>query len=72
MENIKEKSVQEGVRPCPFCGSTEILIDKCSKRVRCKKCYATSGLITRFADKGEGAALAAWNERYEDAKNDGE
>ena len=53
-------------KPCPFCGSTEIKFDKCTLRVRCKHCFATSGVITRFIDQGmkeEEAAKAAWNER---------
>lgn len=28
------------IKPCPFCGSTEILIDKCTTRARCKNCFA--------------------------------
>lgn len=58
------------LKPCPFCGSTDIKIDKCTARVRCKNCFATSGLVSRYKDKGDKAPIWAWNERYEDAKND--
>lgn len=59
-------------RPCPFCGSTEIKFDPCTLRVRCKKCRATSGLISRFTNLGmaeEDAARAAWNERANEKTN---
>ena len=58
------------LKPCPFCGSTEVNLNKCTKRVWCKKCHASSGLITPFIQQGmteEEATLAAWNRR-EDAK----
>lgn len=60
------------VKPCPFCGSTEIMIEKCTARVRCKTCFAQSGLISKITKRGaseELAPLLAWNMRaYE--KND--
>lgn len=58
------------LKPCPFCGSKNIKIDKCTKRIRCKDCFATSGLITRYINKGlseDEAVVAAWNERQTDA-----
>lgn len=54
-------------KPCPFCGSTDIRIDKCTSRVRCKNCFATSGMISRLISYGvkeEDAPLIAWNTRY--------
>ena len=54
------------VKPCPFCGSLEIRIDKCTSRVRCKNCYATSGLISKLVSTGTNeteAAVKAWNTR---------
>ena len=63
-------------KPCPFCGSVDIRIDKCTARVRCKNCFATSGLIGRFVAYSENvsqekAALQAWNTRWTDGdKND--
>lgn len=54
------------IKPCPFCGSTEISFDKCTKRARCKKCFATSGFITPFMKDGlteEEAMYKAWNRR---------
>lgn len=60
------------VKPCPFCGSTEIMIDKCTTRVRCKKCFASSGLISKLTQKGvpeELAPLLAWNERFYEKTN---
>lgn len=59
-------------KECPFCGSEKIKFDKCTLRVRCGSCFATSGLITKFINLGmetEEAAIAAWNTRY--AENDG-
>ena len=57
------------LKPCPFCGSLDIRIDKCTSRVRCKNCFCTSGLIGRlvkYADKmsEEEAAVKAWNTRW--------
>ena len=60
--------MEEELKPCPFSGSTDIRFDKCTKRVRCKKCYATSGMITRFLKDGgsdDEAAALAWNTRFE-------
>ena len=59
------------VKPCPFCGSLNIQIDKCTSRVRCKNCFCTSGLIARlvaYSDKvpQEEAAVMAWNTRWND------
>jgi hypothetical protein len=33
------------IKPCPFCGSVEIKVDKCTARVRCKNCFATGGQL---------------------------
>lgn len=54
-------------KPCPFCGSTDIRIDKCTARARCKNCFATSGMISRliaYGVKEDIAPLVAWNTRY--------
>lgn len=63
------------VKPCPFCGEINIQIDKCTSRVRCKSCFATSGLISKLINQGvppEMAPIVAWNTRYyENAENDG-
>ena len=62
------------VKPCPFCGEIRIQIDKCTSRVRCKNCFATSGMISKLINAGvpeEDAPLIAWNTRYYDgSKND--
>lgn len=61
------------LKPCPFCGSKKIKIDRCTKRVRCGECFATSGIISRHMKDGltdYDAAIIAWNERYDDAKNE--
>lgn len=64
------------LKPCPFCGSIDIRIDKCTSRVRCKNCFCTSGLIGRLVEYSEKlseeeAAVKAWNTRYKDgSKND--
>lgn len=62
------------LKPCPFCGSRNIKMDKCSKRVRCANCYATSGLIAKFRKENmtdDEAAICAWNTREDYAENDG-
>jgi len=55
------------IKPCPFCGSTNIQIDKCVSRVRCRNCFATSGLVSRLIAyagiKDEDAPIMAWNTR---------
>lgn len=43
-----DSSVDYIVKPCPFCGSIHIQIDKCTSRVRCKDCFATSGMISKL------------------------
>lgn len=66
---MEEKEIY--IKPCPFCGSTNIMFDKCTKRARCKDCFATSGFITPYIAKGlseEEAMYAAWNGR-KDAKD---
>ena len=59
--------------PCPFCGSKEIEFNKCTLRIKCKKCFAQSGTVTRFIKQGMGeqeAAMAAWNERVRNETHD--
>lgn len=54
------------LKPCPFCGSMEIRIEKCTARVRCKNCYATSGMISKLVNQGvseDKAPIVAWNTR---------
>ena len=56
-------------RECPFCGGKNITFDKCTKRVRCKGCFATGGLITPYLITGiseNEAAAKAWNTRSYD------
>lgn len=60
------------VKPCPFCGSIEIAIDKCTARARCKRCFATSGMISKLVNAGvpeEEAPLVAWNTRSYEKTN---
>lgn len=60
------------IKPCPFCGEIDIQIDKCTSRVRCKRCFATSGMISRLINKGvseEDAPLTAWNTRAYEKDN---
>ena len=59
-------------KPCPFCGSTDIKLDKCTARVRCKNCFATSGMISRLIAYGTSEELApimAWNTRAYEKTN---
>lgn len=64
---IKEKEEKkEELKPCPFCGSRNVKIDKCVSRARCGDCMATSGLITKYINQGmdnQAALKAAWNKR---------
>ena len=69
----QEYTGREELIPCPFCGGKKIKFDKCTKRVRCANCFATSGMISKFIAQGmneDEAALAAWNTRYDNAKNE--
>ena len=57
-------------KPCPFCGSTDIAHDKCTQRVRCRNCRATSGMISKWFNMGfteTESAVMAWNTRWNDA-----
>ena len=54
------------IKPCPFCGSKNIIVDKCTSRVRCKDCFATSGMISKLIKDGveaDDAPIIAWNTR---------
>jgi len=67
-----QMSVDYIIKPCPFCGSIHIQVDKCTKRVRCKDCFATSGMITKLIQKGvpeEEAPIRAWNTRSYEENN---
>lgn len=60
------------LKPCPFCGNEDITVDYCTTRVRCKKCFASSGLISMYKKDGmtdKEAAAAAWNTRSYDGRN---
>ena len=65
--------MKEKLKPCPFCGSTNIITEKCTKRVRCRDCFATSGFITPYINQGmseEEAMIMAWNKRCNDAEDE--
>lgn len=67
-----QMSVDYVIKPCPFCGSIHIQVDKCTKRVRCKDCFATSGMITKLIHQGvpeEEAPIRAWNTRSYEENN---
>lgn len=58
--------MKQDFEACPFCGSSEVNFNKCTKRVWCKKCHASSGIITPFLQQGmteDEAAITAWNRR---------
>lgn len=60
------------IKPCPFCGEINISIDKCTSRVRCKSCFATSGMISKLVNQGvkeEDAPIIAWNTRAYEKNN---
>ena len=55
------------MKPCPFCGSTDLTIDCQIARMWCRKCLArgpASGVFNPISD-GEAcrAAAAAWDKR---------
>lgn len=59
----------EVLKPCPFCGSRDVNLDNCTVRVRCKNCYASSPLISRYlqyTNNEREAARMAWNTRKGD------
>lgn len=62
------------IKPCPFCGSTNIKVDKCTSRVRCGNCFCTSGMIGKLVVdiNDKDAAIKAWNTRVGEygSKND--
>ena len=63
-----------GWKPCPFCGSKQIKFDKCTLKVKCAKCYATSGFLSKYINEGlseDEAARTAWNTRYQEGVTDG-
>ena len=55
------------LKPCPFCGSEDILIERCSPQAECWDCGAKGPLIERFLDSADGdwtlAAVLSWNTR---------
>ena len=67
-----DSNVDYIIKPCPFCGGLTIQVDKCTLRVRCKSCFATSGLISKFINDGvaeEDAPIVAWNTRAYEKDN---
>ena len=71
---MNEPNIDYIIKPCPFCGEINIQIDKCTSRVRCKSCFATSGIISKLINQDiseKDAPIIAWNTRsYENAEND--
>ena len=64
MSEYKEKYGSEELKPCPFCGSTEIYIDNPDTNcfyVGCANC----GVQGTTANKKE-LAVAYWNRRADD------
>ena len=56
----------EKLKKCPFCGSEDVKINKCTMKTQCKNCFATGPFISRFMKDGrteEEAAVLAWNWR---------
>ena len=59
---------------CPFCGSRKIKFSKCTLKVKCAECNATSGFLSKYINQGmseEEAARTAWNTRYEEGVTNG-
>ena len=52
--------MENKLKPCPFCGSTEIYLSLNTKLVVCKKC-GCFGPLEGISDAEE--AIAAWNRR---------
>ena len=55
------------IKPCPFCGSTNLrVMGGIGKYVKCRDCEASSGhLPGGSCSADEGAAVEAWNARWE-------
>lgn len=54
------------LKPCPFCGNTQIKTDPCSVHIRCGKCFASDPIFSKYLvpeiTEREAAAIA-WNHR---------
>ena len=58
--------MKEKLKPCPFCGSEDIIIARgpvCGFCATCKSCIARSAYFDC-----EGQAIKAWNDRTEKSK----
>ena len=69
------KANKDGLKPCPFCGDSEIeLTRRVTKKylevtIKCKGCVTKrTQRFIRLRDKGEQMMIEQWNRRH----NDGE
>ena len=64
------------LKPCPFCGSDRIMIDRCSPQAECWDCRAMGPPIANFLDHADGdwtmAAIFSWNTRADDPDEEDE
>lgn len=64
-DSMQEKEEEQKLKPCPFCGSTDIFVyhSYVDYSVRCRNC-----LVRRGEFETEEEAIAAWNKRAGDAE----
>lgn len=54
------------LKPCPDCGSGNLMVDRCTSSIRCKRCGAKSPGISKYISAGmeeKEAMEMAWNTR---------
>ena len=78
--------MKEELKPCPFCGSDKLKLEKKATKykghkayvasIRCNSCHASGGTVTNLTspyavkEDVEDVARRRWNRRANDGKND--
>ena len=57
------------LKPCPFCGGTNIRVDKCTCMILCLSCFCKGPNFSKYLSQCSSeveAAVLAWNTRKSD------
>jgi len=52
------------LKPCPFCGYTEVVYSKYTRTVDCGSCGAEGPVPSEIDDDAENESIELWNTRH--------